>query len=68
MKTHKEKTIDHKVPLGRGGQHVYGNLAVCCEKCNILKGNMTDAEYLEYLKSRPVEDGKEKNQEPAATP
>lgn len=33
-------TIDHVVPLSRGGSNHLGNLAVCCYQCNQLKGNL----------------------------
>jgi 5-methylcytosine-specific restriction endonuclease McrA len=33
-----EITLDHKVPLARGGTHTSDNLAVCCRRCNSRKG------------------------------
>lgn len=32
-------TIDHIIPISRGGKHGLYNLQVCCNKCNIKKGN-----------------------------
>ena len=38
-------TVDHLIPLSRGGQdHAY-NTAPCCAACNVLKDNMTVAEF-----------------------
>lgn len=30
--------LDHIIPLARGGEHSYKNLAVACPECNIAKG------------------------------
>ncbi len=32
-----ELTLDHVIPLARGGRSVRGNLVVCCKKCNSEK-------------------------------
>lgn len=34
----RKPTLDHVVPLARGGAHSLGNLAVCCKPCNSTKG------------------------------
>ena len=45
-----EWTVDHKIPLSRGGSPIKeSNLAKSCSPCNNKKGNLTDAEYI-YLK------------------
>lgn len=31
-------TVDHVLPVARGGRSVAGNLRVCCWGCNQLKG------------------------------
>lgn len=33
----KEYTIDHYVPLAKGGKHVVGNLVIACRPCNVRK-------------------------------
>jgi 5-methylcytosine-specific restriction endonuclease McrA len=41
--------LDHRQPLARGGQHHLDNLAVCCTRCNSVKGQLSEAEYRELL-------------------
>jgi len=43
-------TIDHLIPLSRGGSSRPENLANACRGCNQEKGNMTDKEYKTWLK------------------
>jgi len=40
-------TLDHVIPLSRGGHHTPENVRIACEPCNGAKDNMTLAEYLE---------------------
>lgn len=42
-------TIDHKIPLSRGGGWKRYNLTCACRSCNEEKTNMTDDEYRFYL-------------------
>ncbi len=30
-------TVDHKVPISKGGSHTWENVANCCLKCNLIK-------------------------------
>ena len=39
------RTIDHIIPISRGGKHELDNLAFACRKCNLRKGNKTPEEY-----------------------
>ena len=41
-----ELTLDHIVPLARGGRSTRGNMVVCCRKCNMEKKYLTPAEML----------------------
>ena len=36
--TARNRHVDHKVPLARGGSHTSDNLAIACDKCNLRKG------------------------------
>jgi 5-methylcytosine-specific restriction endonuclease McrA len=38
-------TVDHKIPMSRGGKHHDDNLVVACLKCNKEKGILTDDEF-----------------------
>lgn len=38
-------TIDHVIPLSRGGRHSIGNLVSCCKSCNSSKRNQTITEW-----------------------
>jgi len=35
----KDPTIDHVIPISKGGSDNKENLVACCLKCNRLKGN-----------------------------
>lgn len=39
-------TIDHKIPLSRGGTWKRYNLTCACKGCNERKGNMTAEEFM----------------------
>lgn len=40
------KTLDHKVPMSRGGDDSLGNLVLACSRCNELKDDMTEEEFV----------------------
>jgi 5-methylcytosine-specific restriction endonuclease McrA len=42
-------TIDHRVPLARGGSNDADNVVLCCKKCNASKSDLTDEEYRRFL-------------------
>lgn len=39
-------TMDHVVPLARGGKSTKGNIVPCCKECNNKKKYMTPVEML----------------------
>lgn len=41
----KTATLDHKLPLSRGGSNGRANLVLSCQKCNSHKGSMTMSEF-----------------------
>ncbi|CAM3738129.1 HNH endonuclease [Hathewaya histolytica] len=48
--TDTEITVDHVVPICRGGKTEENNLVISCHSCNSKKGDMTLEEFLLYLK------------------
>lgn len=46
-------TLDHVVPLSRGGSHTWDNVVTACERCNQCKGNRTPEEAGMVLRSKP---------------
>jgi 5-methylcytosine-specific restriction enzyme A len=46
-----ELTMDHIVPIARGGKSVKNNIVPCCKKCNSEKQNRTPVEWDNYGKS-----------------
>lgn len=43
-------TLDHLIPLSRGGDHTIGNLAPACRSCNARKGTKLPIEYKVWRK------------------
>lgn len=43
--TSRDWTIEHKLPRCRGGTNLISNLAGACNKCNHLKGPLTEHEF-----------------------
>jgi len=52
----KELTMDHIVPLIRGGKSAKGNLVPACKECNSKKKQMLPLEWEEYLSRLRQED------------
>lgn len=46
---HRELTMDHLVPLARGGRSIKNNLVPACKECNNKKKSMLPLEWEEYL-------------------
>lgn len=44
-------TMDHLVPLARGGKSSKANLVPACKKCNSRKKNLLPMEWDEYLEA-----------------
>lgn len=45
-----ELTMDHIVPVARGGKSTKGNLVPCCKECNNNKKQLLPMEWETYLK------------------
>ncbi len=48
---YKNITMDHVVPLTRGGRSTKDNLVPSCKKCNNTKKSMLPLEWQEYLEN-----------------
>lgn len=46
----RELTLDHIVPIARGGRSSKGNVVTACKKCNNAKKQLLPMEWEEYLK------------------
>ena len=44
-----ELTMDHIVPVIRGGKSAKGNIVPCCKECNNKKKHMLPMEWHEYM-------------------
>lgn len=41
--------VDHMLPLSKGGEHRWSNLAITCPHCNLSKGVQAAEEFMERL-------------------
>lgn len=48
-------TIDHVIPVSKGGQNTWENCVTCCPKCNSKKGNKPLEERGMKLQRKPQE-------------
>ena len=48
----KELTMDHLVPLARGGRSTKNNIVPCCKECNSLKKSMMPLEWEDFLQKK----------------
>lgn len=46
---HQDLTMDHLIPLTRGGRSTKDNLVPCCRECNSRKKTLLPVEWEEYL-------------------
>lgn len=47
-----EVTMDHVVPLSRGGRSTPGNVVMSCKDCNTRKKTLTPVEWDEFLRGQ----------------
>lgn len=49
----KQLTLDHVVPVSKGGKNTWDNIVTACEKCNNRKGNRTPQQAGMILHTKP---------------
>lgn len=47
----RELTMDHLVPVARGGLSVKSNVVPCCKDCNTKKRQLLPLEWDEYMQT-----------------
>lgn len=52
-KSNKELTIDHVIPVSRGGKNSFENCVTACRPCNNKKGSRTPREAKMFIKRQP---------------
>jgi len=50
-------TIDHVIPISKGGTTCFENCVTCCKSCNILKGSKQLKDTKLTLKQKPYQPG-----------
>lgn len=45
----RQTTLDHFLPLSKGGKDEVFNLVTCCKKCNKIKSNIIYKDYKEII-------------------
>ncbi len=53
----RELTMDHIIPVSRGGRTTKGNVVPCCKECNTAKKQLLPMEWDDYLKRFGQADG-----------
>jgi len=53
----KGLTMDHIIPLSRGGRSTRDNLVPCCKTCNTKKKNALPVEWDEYMDTLAAKKG-----------
>jgi 5-methylcytosine-specific restriction endonuclease McrA len=50
----EELTIDHVMPISRGGVSCFENCVTACKKCNTKKANKSCAEAQTFIRKTPI--------------
>ncbi|UCD33419.1 MAG: HNH endonuclease [Desulfobacterales bacterium] len=51
----KELTMDHIVPIARGGKSIKNNVVTACKECNNAKKQLLPMEWEQYLKNARID-------------
>jgi len=55
----RELTMDHVVPIARGGKSTKSNVVPCCAECNAGKQSLVPVEWEAHLSRLRARDGEE---------
>jgi len=55
-----ELTMDHIIPISKGGKSIKGNVVCACKECNSLKKNLLPMEWQAHLDRSSEDFDKEK--------
>ena len=64
----KDLTMDHIVPIARGGRSTHGNIVAACKECNAKKKWLLPTEWQEYLDQLARQPAATPPENPAAPP
>jgi HNH endonuclease len=45
----QSRTVDHIIPISKGGKWDHRNMVHCCRQCNALKADRMPEEFLAYV-------------------
>ena len=51
----KTLTVDHVIPISKGGKSTFENCVAACKTCNTKKGNKLPSEINMYIKRKPFQ-------------
>lgn len=53
---YKKLTIDHNIPLSKGGTNEMSNLQLACRECNLMKSGLNTQEFTRKVREIAVRD------------
>lgn len=56
----KELTMDHVIPISRGGKTEKSNVVPCCKECNTKKKQLLPHEFKEYMDTLSINKNSDK--------
>lgn len=61
----RDLTMDHIVPVSRGGKTTKGNVVACCKGCNTAKKQLLPMEWEDYVQRVRAAAAKDPSSEPS---